>query len=155
MTARDGQATGVLPLEGSTGQALGPTPFGTTSRTAGSVSGQIRWHRVHGGFTRYRATATSFAWPVKVLLGAPPWLTLAWWAWVGVFNHPLFALIFAVPLTWAALWWTRQVWARHRSHDLTDKPTYTATDIGPAHQPSRPHLTLGIEPRDRTTPTHR
>ena len=98
--------------------------------------------RVEHELTRYRATVTSFGWPVKVLIGCPPWVTLAWWAWLGVFGHPIFMLIFAVPLTWAAVWWTAQVWGRHRS-DLPVQRSRTAVYGEAAPAAWKPHLTLG------------
>ena len=88
--------------------------------------------------TRYSATVTSFGWAPKVLLGCPPWLALACWAYMGVFNHPLYALVFAVPLTWAAVWWTRHVWTRHQQHPQHSAgPDPTLLTDPPPGQPHR------------------
>lgn len=81
------------------------SPVGTQS----FVSHSIDWDQVHAT-TRLEPTVTTFGWRGKVVLTAPPYLVIGFWAYAGAFNYGLIAMAFGLPMLAAAAWWTRQVW---------------------------------------------
>jgi hypothetical protein len=78
-------------------------------RTQSFVSHSIDWDQVHAT-TRLEPTVTTFGWRSKIVLTAPPYLVIGFWAYAGAFNNGLIAMAFGLPMLTAAAWWTRQVW---------------------------------------------
>lgn len=76
-----------------------------------SVRQQTRWRALHAS-SRTVPTTTAFGWCGRLLLCIPPYLPIAFWAWTRVLFSPFGA--YGVFMVWAALWWTKQVWASSR-----------------------------------------
>ena len=75
-----------------------------------SVNDSIDWRSVHHT-TRVRATATTFGWPVRVLLTLPPLVVMAVLGSFGVYGEPVVAAAIGVPQLCLSIWWVLRVWA--------------------------------------------